>query len=323
MRLENSIKILVILGLALSWVVQGRANEPVFLQWLAPDDPGDITIRAYWDQYSADKLSPEEIVDLGTMLFSRGYPRDAERLFHEAIKRDKKLYEAWFRLGLVKHQEGDTSAARKAYRHCLKIFKGHGWCNFYLGLLEEQAHHAKEATKYFKKAFRYAPVLGDERVNPELQNSKLALGAWLEHSREQDFHEALPMAWLAPEKMAEVRKTATKEALKNSNPKGLKTFKLQEVPPKASVATEVKKIKTKPAQSQQVKAAREGQNRSKIHPVKKNKANPKKNTKRRTRPGVHPTPSPTPPPVKSEKNEGPALGLPGDHGVSSDGYPGF
>lgn len=320
MRLKSAFKILIVLGLC--WVVQGRANEPVFLQWLAPDDPGDMTIRAYWDEYSADKLSPAEIVDLGTMLFSRGYPRDAERLYRDAIKRDKKLYEAWFRLGLVEHQQGNRSAARKAYHRCLKIFKGHGWCNFYLGLLEEQDHHAKEAMKYFKKAFRYAPVLGDEKINPELRNSDLAVGAWLEHSREQDFQDSLPMSWLAPEKMKKVRKTVSAEARKSAKLKAPPVVKLEEASPEKKVkkpATELRKIEKikveKPTSAPEAVIRKTPPKRRTITGGKKGVRSP---AQRPT-----PRPTPRPPTTKPEGQKELPFGIPGDHGVSSDGYPGF
>lgn len=321
MRLERYIKILVIAALILGWVVQGRANEPVFLQWLAMDDPGDLTIRAYWDQYAADELSPPEIVDLGTMLFTRGYPRDAERLYHEAVKRDKNLYEAWFRIGLLNHQLGKRNKARRAYHHCLKIFKGHGWCNFYLGLLEEQDHHAKEAVKYYTKAFRYAPVLADEKVNPEIRSSELALGAWLVHSREQEFHEGLPMAWLSPEKMSTVRRSSEKEVRVSMREAKTPVVELKEVRPPTQQQS---KAKTTPKSNSAESTAT---------PVVTMKHQPAKNRPRghqaqrkRTRPAAAKTPvpvvTPRPTPKPSSKSDLP-FGLAGDHGVSSDGYPGF
>ena len=68
MRLANALKLLIVLCLALSWVVQSRANEPIFLEWLQPDDPGDMTIRAYWDEYAAGRL---ELIDYETKNFQR------------------------------------------------------------------------------------------------------------------------------------------------------------------------------------------------------------------------------------------------------------
>ena len=119
-------------------VIDAVAGEPMFVRWLVAGDPGDETIRAYWEAETRGELSPAERVDLGTMLFARGYPKDAVRLFQRALKDDPELYEAWFRIGLVEHRQGQAREARRAYRKCLKLLKGHGWCNFYLGLLYEQ-----------------------------------------------------------------------------------------------------------------------------------------------------------------------------------------
>jgi len=316
MRKMKYIKILTLLGLALAWVVQGGANEPVFLQWLAPDNPGDAVIRVYWEQYSTGALSPEEIVDLGTMLFSRGYPRDAERLFHEALEQNDQLFEAWFRIGLVNHQAGNISTARKAYKKCLKLFKGHGWCNFYLGLLEEQDRNGPEAMKYYEKAFRYAPALGDKKINPELKNSKLAVGAWLKHARQDEFHNALPMAFLAPDKMTTVRKEELSKIQKNKKQETPQTVQLQEISKK-----EVSRTRSEET-SKVIKPQK------KLAPAKT--VSPAKTSPQGGSPtarGSHRRPPtskrrPTPTPLPKELQDSP-FGLPGSHSVSSDGYPGF
>ena len=47
-------------------------DDPVFVRWLEPQDPQDQTILDYWRRFTAGELSPNETVDLGTMLFHRG-----------------------------------------------------------------------------------------------------------------------------------------------------------------------------------------------------------------------------------------------------------
>ena len=64
----------VVAILALSAAV-ASTDEPMFVRWLVMDDPGDETIRNYWERAERDELDPPALVDLGTMLFYRGYPK--------------------------------------------------------------------------------------------------------------------------------------------------------------------------------------------------------------------------------------------------------
>ena len=137
----------------------GEPKPPVYVHWLVPGDPGDETIREYWERSRRGELSPAGLVDLGTMLFERGYPKDALEMYREALHRDKTLYEAWFRVGVVEHRAREYEDARHAYQKCLDLMSGHGWCNFYLGLLEEQTGHPSKALEHFEKAYEHAPGL--------------------------------------------------------------------------------------------------------------------------------------------------------------------
>jgi hypothetical protein len=192
----------------LAFVVLAMAKEPpkppMFIRWLKADDPGDQTIRAYWQRVEAGGATPEDMVDLGSMLYLRGYPKDAIRMFRRALDEDEKLYEAWFRIGLVEHREGNLRAARRAYRKCLKELTGHGWCNFYMGLLQEQLGHPSRALDYYRRAFKFAPALADPEVNPELLYSRLQLGAVLRHNARERFTTNMPMDFLRPERVAAV-----------------------------------------------------------------------------------------------------------------------
>jgi tetratricopeptide (TPR) repeat protein len=154
-------------------------DDPLWVQWMRPDSPEDQTILHFWGRYTNDTLDPEGIVDLGTMLFRRGFPNDAVRLYRQALRVDRRMAECWFRIGLVKDHLDELDDARHAYRKCLKIAPDHGWCAFYLALLEEKTRHPSRALELYQRAFESAPELADAAVNPELLQSRLYLGALL------------------------------------------------------------------------------------------------------------------------------------------------
>ena len=89
-------------------------------------------------------------------------------MYRRALESDSSLYEAWFRIGLVKHRQGARRRCASAYKKCLKRLTGHGWCNFYLGLLEEQTGHPSKALDHYRRAFKFAPELADPAYNPEV-----------------------------------------------------------------------------------------------------------------------------------------------------------
>jgi hypothetical protein len=191
--------------LAVVVAAAGGHKEPMFVRWLVATDPGDQTIRVYWERAERAELSPQDKVDLGTMLFYRGYPKDAVRYFRQALDADSKLYEAWFRIGLVEHREGHLRDAEDAYLRCLKLLTGHAWCNFYLGLLKEQTGHPSAALDYYRRAFKFNPELADPKVNPELLYSRLQLGAQIGlHESDRSGHSA-PMPFLEDGRVREVR----------------------------------------------------------------------------------------------------------------------
>lgn len=183
----------------------GEPKPPVYVRWLVAGDPDDETIREYWERSRRGELSPAGLVDLGTMLFERGYPKDALEMYREALHRDKTLYEAWFRIGVVEHRAREYEDARHAYNKCLDLMSGHGWCNFYLGLLEEQTGHPSKALEHFEKAYEHAPALADPKFNPEVLQSKLQIGAAVKQSSEERFTTAAPLAFLEPKQVKEVR----------------------------------------------------------------------------------------------------------------------
>jgi tetratricopeptide (TPR) repeat protein len=213
-------------------IVLANADEPMFVRWLVVDDPGDETIRDYWQRAERDELDPPALVDLGTMLFYRGYPKDAIGLFQRALKLDPDLYEAWFRIGLVEHSEGDLNNARQAYRRCLKKLTGHGWCNFYLGLLEEQLGHGSDAMYYYRRAIKFAPELADPKINPEVMASKLMLGVQLQDQDRRKFKSSLPMPYLEPGKVARVRRQYEPTPTPEPEPEPSEESAAAEAPPR-------------------------------------------------------------------------------------------
>ena len=208
--MSMQIRILAGMVVAISVVLAAGAlaasgDEPIFVQFLDPRDPDDATVLDYWQRSLSDELEGPAMVDLGTMLYFRGFPKDAERMYRKALKLDKGLYEGWFRLGLVLHGQGDFDSADQAYRRCLKKRPGHGWANFYLGLLEEQRGHGKSAMYYLEKAFLHAPELANPAVNPAVLGSKLALGAKLVAYDAEKTQGSLPLTFLEPAQVEKVR----------------------------------------------------------------------------------------------------------------------
>ena len=199
---------LLLLGVAVLLVAGGigSAREPLFLQWLVPGDPDDEVLLDYWKRAEAEELSAIELVDLGTMVFHRGFPTDAVRVFRRALDLEPDLAEAWFRIGLVRHRSGKEWDARQAYKKALDRRPGHGWCNFYLGLLEEETGHPSRALEHYRLAFRHAPELADPRVNPEVLRSTLDLGALILQQQREVFTEAMPMGYLQPSQVRALRR---------------------------------------------------------------------------------------------------------------------
>ncbi len=206
MRAKFGSLLFVVVAIVVFSAAVAVTDEPMFVRWLVMDDPGDETIRDYWERAEREELDPPAMVDLGTMLFYRGYPKDAVRIFKNALDLDPDLYEAWFRIGLVEHSEGDLDSARQAYKRSLKKLTGHGWCNFYLGLLEEQLGHSSDALYYFRRALKFAPELANPRVNPEVMTSRLMLGVQLRDQDRRRFKASLPMPYLQPAKVNRVRR---------------------------------------------------------------------------------------------------------------------
>lgn len=329
------LRLLLIVALGLSMGYEVAAKEPIFVRWLLADDPGDATILVYWERYGQGALSPSEKIDLGTMLYYRGYPKDAVRVFNSALDDDKELYEAWFRIGLVEHQQGNHRKARVAYQKSLDILKGQGWCNFYLGLLEEQEGHAKTAMGYYSAAFRVAPELANPEINPEVVSSDLSLGAWLKLTHERAFKNDLPMPFLEPNEVKKTMSVATDlvEAGDLSDDEG----EIDDTGASVEAAPEVDgqatgraapdagappgsgSVPLAPATTSGADAGSKQQGKAETKPAARGRA-PKP---RKTAPTPTPTPKEDIPYGEPESSDDLPYGLPSTRGVSPEAYPGF
>lgn len=205
MKRKLVIRLLLIGGLVVAVGLDAAAKDPMFKRWMVAEDPGDAAILDYWERAEAGELAAPALVDLGTMLFYRGFPGDAVKVFKRALDVDPEMAEAWFRIGLVHWREGEIRQARQAYQRCVKIRPGHGWGNFYLGLLEEKDNNPSVAIEHYRTAFRHAPELADPAVNPEVLYSKLQLAALIPVVREAMISRAAPFAWLEPSEVEATR----------------------------------------------------------------------------------------------------------------------
>ncbi len=192
-------------------VLQPRAKgDPIFVRWLKPDDPRDRAILRSWRRVKAGKASGAEMTELGTLLFERGFATDAVRMYERAGRADPDLAEPWLLAGLVEHGRGRLKAARREYRRCLKVRTGNGWCNFYMGLVEEQLGHPTKAMHYYERAFRFSPGLSDPGVNPEVLESKLQLGALVRRLNRDRFTQNMPPVSIEPHRIYAAESAGTR-----------------------------------------------------------------------------------------------------------------
>lgn len=187
-------------------------GAPVFFHWLNTKNPGDRAIVEYWSKVKAHKASAAEMLDLGTMLYKHGFPEDAIKMYHETAKTYPNLAEPWFLAGLVEHERSHFKAARRNYKRCLKILTGNGWCNFYMGLVEEQLGDPFDAMHFYNRAFRFDPDLANPKINPEVLKSRLQLGALVRHLNREQFAEHMPMKYYESRGLQEFKSGLTPSA---------------------------------------------------------------------------------------------------------------
>lgn len=148
-------------------------EAPFYAQFLNTGSNLDLQIQ---QTLAALRENPDSTIlhnQLGALLMQKDFPRDAEREFERAINFDSHFFPAWYNLGVVRMSQGNFSGARRAFRHTVRLRKGHSAALYQLGLMEEKEGDTQQAVWYYAKAFRHNPAMLDVRVNPSLLDSKL------------------------------------------------------------------------------------------------------------------------------------------------------
>ncbi|HYC62545.1 MAG TPA: tetratricopeptide repeat protein [Thermoanaerobaculia bacterium] len=163
-------------------------ENPFYAKYLNTGSTLDANINRTLDALREHPNAPDLHNTLGALLVEKGFPKDAEREFERAIDADRKYYQAWYNLGLVRAAQGDALGARRAFSNTVDVRPGHSQALFQLGLIEEKRHHTDRAVHLYAKAFTINPSLLRVDANPRILDSKLTHLALLkmypnEHSR--------------------------------------------------------------------------------------------------------------------------------------------
>lgn len=163
-------------------------DHPFYAKYLNTGSNLDTQINRTMESLRQDPDSAELHNTLGALLLEKKFPQDAEREFERAVDADRKYYQAWYNLGVVRAANGDELGAGRAFRRTVDLKPGHSQALFQLGLVEEKNHHLDRAVHLYAKAFAINPSLLRVEVNPRILDSRLTDMALLamystEHSR--------------------------------------------------------------------------------------------------------------------------------------------
>lgn len=163
-------------------------ENPFYAKYLNTGSAVDANIARTLAALRDNPNAPDLHNTLGALLIEKGFPKDAEREFERAIDSDRKYFQAWYNLGLVRAAQGDDLGARRAFSNTIDVRPGHSHALFQLGLIEEKRHHTDRAVHLYAKAFKINPSLLRVEANPRILDSKLTHLALLkmypsEHSR--------------------------------------------------------------------------------------------------------------------------------------------
>lgn len=153
---------------------------------------------------SALRVNPRSAAlhnELGQMLRTKGFPKDAEVEFERAVNADARFYPAWYNLGLMRQARGEYVGARFAYARTIHYRKGHAPALFQMGLMEEQRGNVEAAIDYYARAFTFNKTLLDVHVNPRILDSHLIPLALIrmypkEHDRQSAVFEPTPPTYV-------------------------------------------------------------------------------------------------------------------------------
>jgi len=147
------------------------APAMVFERFLSPERPADRAIMNYMALEKAGKATSSDLVNLGVLIFEKGFPRDAEHYLRQALKLDGDNYEAAYRLGLVLQHQGHDFKAMWYYKKTLRARPGYAQARFMLALAEERCGLRSAAIDDYMRAYRRAPDLANAELNPLVYDS--------------------------------------------------------------------------------------------------------------------------------------------------------
>jgi tetratricopeptide (TPR) repeat protein len=178
-------------------------DHPFYAKYLNTGSNLDAQINRTMESLRQSPDSAELHNTLGALLLDKKFPKDAEREFERAVDADRKYYQAWYNLGVVRAANGDELGASRAFRRTVDLKPGHSQALFQLGLVEEKNHHLDRAVHLYAKAFAINPSLLRVEVNPRILDSKLTDVALLamyatEHSRRSMQLQGTAIAMPAP-----------------------------------------------------------------------------------------------------------------------------
>ncbi len=148
-------------------------EAPFYSRYLNPSNALDRQIQAKVEGLRATPDSAPLHNDLGVLLQSKGFPKDARREFERAVASDDDYYPAWYNLGLMRDAAGDLSGAARAFRATLDARPGHAIAHFQLGLNYERRGMNEKAMEHYARAVAINRSLLDVRVNPRILDAQL------------------------------------------------------------------------------------------------------------------------------------------------------
>jgi tetratricopeptide (TPR) repeat protein len=179
-------------------------DNPFYAKYLNTGSALDASINRTLEGLRQNPDSAELHNTLGALLLEKGFPKDAEREFERSVDANRKYYQAWYNLGLVRAAHGDEIGARRAFQQTVEVKPGHAQALFNLGLVEEKRHHTDRAVRYYAKAYTINPTLLRVDVNPRVLDSRLTHLALLkmyptDHSRRSmQFQGSIPVVASTP-----------------------------------------------------------------------------------------------------------------------------
>ncbi len=149
-------------------------DKPVFYtRYLDPNNLLDQAIQRDLNALKSNPRASSTHNELGTYLFAKGFPKDAQLEFERSVYSDKRFYPGWYNLGLVRASLGDFSGAERAFDETLHYKPGHAAAHFQLGLLEEKRGHNNAAVEHYARSFAINHAMLDPKINPRIVDTQL------------------------------------------------------------------------------------------------------------------------------------------------------